>query len=361
MVGAGAYAERPLSELSGGEQQRLLIAQALVAGPRLLLLDEPLDSLDLPNQAAVAALVGRICREAGVAVVLVAHDVNPLLPYLDRVAYLAAGRAVVGPVAEVITTPDAERALRGARRGAACLRRAAGGDRAARAARRTTTTATRMPGSTARPSMPTEAPAPSWNPLRDVSQLLEYHFMINALLAGSAVAVMAALVGWMMVLRRETFAGHTLAMMAFPGAAAAALAGVPAALGYLLFCGGGRARDRAPARRERAPGARRRRASASCRRWRSALGLPVREPLRRRARRPREPAVRRRARRLRRRRWWCWSCVALAVIAVLAAIGRPLLLSSVDAPLAAARGVPVRRLALAFLACSRSRSRRRAR
>ncbi len=105
MVGAGAYAERPLSELSGGEQQRLLIAQALVARPRLLLLDEPLDSLDLPNQAAVAALVDRICREAGVAVVLVAHDVNPLLPYLDRVAYLAAGRAVAGPVSEVITTP----------------------------------------------------------------------------------------------------------------------------------------------------------------------------------------------------------------------------------------------------------------
>jgi zinc/manganese transport system ATP-binding protein len=103
-VGAGAYADRPLSELSGGEQQRLLIAQALVARPRLLLLDEPLDSLDLPNQAAVAALVDRICREQGVAVVLVAHDVNPLLGYLDRVAYLAGGRAVAGPVREVITS-----------------------------------------------------------------------------------------------------------------------------------------------------------------------------------------------------------------------------------------------------------------
>jgi zinc/manganese transport system ATP-binding protein len=104
LVGASAYADRPLSELSGGEQQRLLIAQALVAGPRLLLLDEPLDSLDLPNQAAVAALVSRICREAGVAVVLVAHDVNPLLSYLDRVAYLAGGRAVAGTVDEVITS-----------------------------------------------------------------------------------------------------------------------------------------------------------------------------------------------------------------------------------------------------------------
>jgi zinc/manganese transport system ATP-binding protein len=104
MVGASDYAERPIGELSGGEQQRLLIAQALVRRPRLLLLDEPLDSLDLPNQAAVAALVGEICRSAGVAALLVAHDVNPLLPYLDRVVYLAAGRAAEGPVEQVITS-----------------------------------------------------------------------------------------------------------------------------------------------------------------------------------------------------------------------------------------------------------------
>ena len=68
------------------------------APPELLLLDEPLDSLDLPNQAAVAALVGEICRSEGVAVLLVAHDVNPLLAYLDRVVYLAGGHAVEGPV-----------------------------------------------------------------------------------------------------------------------------------------------------------------------------------------------------------------------------------------------------------------------
>jgi len=104
LVGAGAYADRPIGELSGGEQQRLLIAQALVRRPRLLLLDEPLDSLDLPNQAAVAALVGRICRAEGVATLLVAHDVNPLLAYLDRVVYLAAGRAVSGRVQDVVTT-----------------------------------------------------------------------------------------------------------------------------------------------------------------------------------------------------------------------------------------------------------------
>jgi zinc/manganese transport system ATP-binding protein len=105
LVGASAYAGRPLSELSGGEQQRVLIAQALVREPRILMLDEPLDSLDLPNQAAVAALLARVCRAEGVAVLLVAHDVNQLLPYIDQVIYLAGGRALQGPVSEVITGP----------------------------------------------------------------------------------------------------------------------------------------------------------------------------------------------------------------------------------------------------------------
>ncbi len=108
-VGAEAYADRPIGECSGGEQQRLLIAQALVRGPRMLILDEPLDGLDLPNQAAVAALVQRICRAEGVTVLLVAHDVNPLLPYLDRVLYLAGGRAAVGSPREVITSDTLSR------------------------------------------------------------------------------------------------------------------------------------------------------------------------------------------------------------------------------------------------------------
>jgi zinc/manganese transport system ATP-binding protein len=104
LVGATAYARHPIGELSGGEQQRLLIAQALVRRPKLLLLDEPLDSLDLPNQAAVAALIERICEEERVAVILVAHDVNPILSYLDRVIYLAGGRALEGRPADVITS-----------------------------------------------------------------------------------------------------------------------------------------------------------------------------------------------------------------------------------------------------------------
>src|SRR5207302_3483107 len=104
LVDAAGYARRPIGELSGGEQQRLLIAQTLVRRPELLLLDEPLDSLDLPNQAAVAALVRRICRREHVAVVLVAHDINPILSYLDRVIYLAGGTAVEGRPEEVISS-----------------------------------------------------------------------------------------------------------------------------------------------------------------------------------------------------------------------------------------------------------------
>jgi zinc/manganese transport system ATP-binding protein len=104
LVGAGGYAHRPIGQLSGGEQQRLLIAQALARRPRLLLLDEPLDSLDLPNQAAVAALISRISRVDCVAVMMVAHDVNPILSYLDRVIYLCRGGAAAGTPAEVVTS-----------------------------------------------------------------------------------------------------------------------------------------------------------------------------------------------------------------------------------------------------------------
>jgi zinc/manganese transport system ATP-binding protein len=104
LVGASAYARRPIGTLSGGEQQRLLIAAALAHRPKVLLLDEPLDSLDLPNQASVAALIARISRSENMAVVMVAHDVNPILSYLDRVIYLASGGAIAGTPREVITS-----------------------------------------------------------------------------------------------------------------------------------------------------------------------------------------------------------------------------------------------------------------
>jgi zinc/manganese transport system permease protein len=77
----------------------------------------------------------------------------------------------------------------------------------------------------------------SWNPITDLQQLFAFQFMVNALEAGTIVAVMAGVTGWFMVLRKQTFAGHTLSVIAFPGAAAAGFAGLPVALGYFSFCG----------------------------------------------------------------------------------------------------------------------------
>jgi len=103
-VGADPFADARVGELSGGEQQRVLIAHALIGRPRLLLLDEPLANLDLSSSADVVALLARIAREQQIAVLLSAHEMNPLLPVTDRIVYLAHGRAASGTTGEVITT-----------------------------------------------------------------------------------------------------------------------------------------------------------------------------------------------------------------------------------------------------------------
>lgn len=103
-VDAEHYVDHPVGTLSGGELQRLLLAQAIVNEPKLLLLDEPLASLDMRNQIGVASLVADLARARGIAVLLIAHDVNPLLPVLDRVMYVARGKVTVGPPDQVITS-----------------------------------------------------------------------------------------------------------------------------------------------------------------------------------------------------------------------------------------------------------------
>jgi zinc/manganese transport system ATP-binding protein len=101
-VDAGAFADARVGLLSGGEQQRVLIAHALIARPKLLLLDEPLANLDLRAGQEVVALLARIVAEQRIAVLISAHEMNPLLPVMDRIVYLAAGRAVSGTTAEVV-------------------------------------------------------------------------------------------------------------------------------------------------------------------------------------------------------------------------------------------------------------------
>jgi zinc/manganese transport system ATP-binding protein len=105
LVDAADLARRPLADLSGGERQRLLLAQALLGTPRLLLLDEPLISLDPHHQSAVVALVRRLQQALRLTVLFTAHELNPLVGAMDRVLYLGGGHAALGTVDEVITGP----------------------------------------------------------------------------------------------------------------------------------------------------------------------------------------------------------------------------------------------------------------
>jgi zinc/manganese transport system permease protein len=192
-------------------------------------------------------------------------------------------------------------------------------------------------------------PPVSANPLTDLHELLQYPFMVHALEAGSLVAVMASVAGWFMVLRRETFAGHTLSVMSFPGASGAALAGAPLAAGYFLSCGiaslaiaagsfSGGERDR---RQESA-------VVASVQVAGFALGFVflslyagVLESL--------ETLLFGSFLGITQAQVETIFFVALTTIAFFVVAGRPLLTASIDEPLARARGVPVGALRVAFL------------
>jgi zinc/manganese transport system ATP-binding protein len=104
LVDAAGYVDRPIGLLSGGEQQRLLLAHALVGRPELLLMDEPLSHLDVRNQGSIVRVIGNVVRDRGITVLLIAHDVNPLLPYVDNVLYIANGKTAIGPPSEIITS-----------------------------------------------------------------------------------------------------------------------------------------------------------------------------------------------------------------------------------------------------------------
>lgn len=103
-VDAEALAHQPLGSLSGGELQRIFLAQALVGDPEVLLLDEPLSNLDIRREASLVQLIHKVVTERGVTVLLIAHDLNPLLPVLDRVMYVTNGRIATGKPETVITS-----------------------------------------------------------------------------------------------------------------------------------------------------------------------------------------------------------------------------------------------------------------
>jgi zinc/manganese transport system ATP-binding protein len=101
-VGAESFADTRVGKLSGGEQQRILIAHALIGRPRLLLLDEPLANLDISSGHEVVALLARLVAEEGVAVLLSAHEMNPLIGVMDRIVYTAGGRVASGRADEIV-------------------------------------------------------------------------------------------------------------------------------------------------------------------------------------------------------------------------------------------------------------------
>ncbi len=193
------------------------------------------------------------------------------------------------------------------------------------------------------------SPRLSLNLVHDVHQLVAYPFMVNALQAAGIVAVTGAVVGWFMVVRAETFAGHTLSMMSFPGAAAAALAGVPLAWGYFVFCGAGALVIAGSSRGKR---------SRSLARQSAVVGMVgagalavgylllslyggVLESL--------ETLLFGSILGVTRGEVVTLAVVGVGAVAFLGLVGRPLFFASTDGPLAAASGVPVRALAVSFL------------
>jgi zinc/manganese transport system permease protein len=188
----------------------------------------------------------------------------------------------------------------------------------------------------------------AWNPVADARALLTFHFMANALEAGTAVAVMAGAIGWFMVLRRQTFAGHTLSLIAFPGAAGAALAGIPLAFGYFGACGAGALVLAGVAADRTGSHSRESAATGTVQAFALGLGflfvglyhgllngidallfgtfLGISDS-------QVETLV----------------VVAIAALGLLAVVGRPLLFASVDGDVARASGVPVRALSAGFL------------
>src|ERR1700730_745237 len=192
-------------------------------------------------------------------------------------------------------------------------------------------------------------PSPSLDPISDLQQLAAFPFMVNALEAGTVVAVMAGLVGWFMVLRRESFAGHTLSLMAFPGATGALLIGLPAATGYFLFCGLaalviGRASSSGGRRSRSQQSA----VTGSVQAFGLGCGLLFLS-LSHGVLADYENLLFGSFLGITRGQVLLLTIVSVLTLVLFAIVGRPLLFASVDEGVARARGVPARALGMAFL------------
>src|SRR6185312_13301776 len=191
-------------------------------------------------------------------------------------------------------------------------------------------------------------PQLSWNIFRDVSQLFDFPFMVNAYRAGTVVAISAAVVGWLMVLRRQTFAGHTLAMVGFPGAAGAVLIGVSASFGYLAFAVAGAVAIAIVAPRRRSGAAEESAAIGTVQAFALALGFLF-VSLSRRNISVAQSLLFGSFVGITSEQVWVLALGAVVTVGAIALASRPLLFASIDPDVAAARGIPVRMLSFAFL------------
>lgn len=191
-------------------------------------------------------------------------------------------------------------------------------------------------------------PAWSWNLLGDVREMWSYPFMVNAFRAGTIVAVIAGVMGWFMVLRRQSFAGHSLAVVGFPGASAAVLVGVSAVYGYFAFCVAAALVIAAVPRTGRDGGVQESALTGTVQAFLLACGYLF-TALYKGLLGGTTSLLFGSFLGITGGQVWVLLAVAVGVLALLAAIGRPLLFASVDPDVAAARGVPLRALSTAFL------------
>ncbi len=211
----------------------MLIAHALISRPRLLLLDEPLANLDIGSEQDVVALLGRVAREQQIAVLISAHDMNPLLPFMDRIVYMAAGRAASGTTAEVVR-PEVLSSLYGQHVDVIRVH-----DRILVVAGRAGLAAAEA-APVRRPAPRAHRAAPS-SPRRGrvvLNAIFEPGFFSSgpvhvALAAGGVVALVSGIVGSFTVIRGQSYAGHALADISVTGGSASFLVGVSPLWGFV--------------------------------------------------------------------------------------------------------------------------------
>ncbi len=244
-VDAESFEDARVGTLSGGELQRVLIAHALISRPRLLLLDEPLANLDLRSEQEVVQVLAGVTREQNVAVLVSAHDMNPLLPVMDRVVYLAGGRVASGPIEEVVRS-EVLSELYGSpvtvlHVGGRILVVAEPIPDEVSTGRRPFTVSNRRPQARRRPggkpwgsdSSPCRWPVTSF-----ARALFEPGFFSSApvhaaLIAGGVVSLLSASVGVFTVMRGQSFAGHAFGDIGTTGGSAGFLVGVSPLWGFV--------------------------------------------------------------------------------------------------------------------------------